>query len=208
MCENRYQCIKSEEVRFQRFSVRSDTVMLPAEAVASETVVIPEAGKSENPVKEKDEANTRSTIEKTFDYMDIRDGVGILPIIDEDVILLHEYRYPLRSRVWSLPGGIIDAGEGPEAAAIRELQEETGYECDQITSLGYVYTSFGSSNEKTHLFLAHCMKQGKTNTEVGEDIRIVRMPISKWKEMISDGSFAHGPGIAAFGKYMLMNERE
>lgn len=80
------------------------------------------------------------------------EGVSILPFHWENIITLREYRYPIRSWQTELPGGLIDPGETPEQAAVRELKEETGYEADEVISLGYFYPLFGSTDEKIHLF--------------------------------------------------------
>lgn len=57
------------------------------------------------------------------------EGVVIFPVLKEDpgkVVLIRQYRYPLDDVLYELPAGLIDAGETPECAAIREMKEETG----------------------------------------------------------------------------------
>ncbi len=57
------------------------------------------------------------------------EGVVIYPVLREDpekIVLIRQYRYPLGDHLYELPAGLIDEGETPEAAAVREMKEETG----------------------------------------------------------------------------------
>lgn len=64
------------------------------------------------------------------------EGVVIYPILKEDpgkIVLIRQYRYPLGDYLYGLPAGLIDAGETPDAAAIREMKEETGLSFEVYT---------------------------------------------------------------------------
>ncbi len=64
------------------------------------------------------------------------EGVVIFPVLKEDpekVVLIRQYRYPLDDVLYELPAGLIDAGETPECAAIREMKEETGLSIEVYT---------------------------------------------------------------------------
>ncbi len=57
------------------------------------------------------------------------EGVVIYPILKDDpekIVMIRQYRYPLGDHLYELPAGLIDAGETPDIAAIREMKEETG----------------------------------------------------------------------------------
>ncbi len=137
-----------------------------------------------------------------FYYTEIREGVCILTFYKEKIALLKEYRYPVSSWQWEIPGGIVDPGETPEHAAVRELREETGFLCDEITPLGGVYTSFGSSNEKINLFLARCTKRGGASPEPAEVFDLYLFSEDEFKEMVRNGAFMHGAGLAAWARYV------
>ena len=64
------------------------------------------------------------------------EGVVIYPILKEDpekIVLIRQYRYPLGDYLYELPAGLIDAGETPDMAAIREMKEETGLSFEVYT---------------------------------------------------------------------------
>ena len=57
------------------------------------------------------------------------EGVVIYPVLKEDpekIVMIRQYRYPLGDYLYELPAGLIDEGETPDAAAVREMKEETG----------------------------------------------------------------------------------
>ncbi|SDY20610.1 NUDIX hydrolase [Halobellus clavatus] len=72
---------------------------------------------------------------------DAAGGVIALGVDDGDVLFVELYRPRLQRRLLELPGGGIDDGETPEAAARREFAEETGFEPSTTTHLGSFYFS-------------------------------------------------------------------
>jgi ADP-ribose pyrophosphatase len=64
------------------------------------------------------------------------EGVVIYPILKDEpdkIVMVRQYRYPLDDFIYELPAGLIDGGETPEAAAVREMKEETGLEFEVYT---------------------------------------------------------------------------
>lgn len=137
-----------------------------------------------------------------YDYLEIREGVSILPIRDGKVLLQRQYRYPVRSWQWELPGGFIDPGETPEEAAVRELGEETGYTVKKLRPLGAFYPSFGSTNEKIWLFAAECGEAGNSDREPGEIIQMDEVTEEQFRKLVAEGQFMHGAGLAAWAVYL------
>lgn len=84
------------------------------------------------------------------------DSVAVVALNESDnILLIKQYRHPIRRAVWEIPAGRMDvAGESPQQAALRELEEET----DTTASTMYELTAFNNSSglltEKTYLFLA------------------------------------------------------
>jgi 8-oxo-dGDP phosphatase len=94
--------------------------------------------------------------ELTRDYIDHPGAVAVL-VLDDDgrVLLIQQYRHPIRSRDWEIPAGLLDvSGEEPLAAAKRELAEEVDLEASNWSPLVTFYSSPGGSNELIRVYLA------------------------------------------------------
>jgi len=98
-------------------------------------------------------------------------GVAILPVLDGSFGLLRIYRHPVRDYVWEVPRGFIEPGEQAHVSALRELDEETGLQCDprDILDLGTVLPEPGILAARTHVFAAtRCRRPGPfTANEMG-----------------------------------------
>jgi ADP-ribose pyrophosphatase len=82
-------------------------------------------------------------------------GAVAIPVLDDGrVLLVHQLRYPFGVRLYELPAGKLSPGEDPQAAAARELEEETGYLAGSLEFLLTLYTTPGFCDEVLHLFLA------------------------------------------------------
>lgn len=82
-------------------------------------------------------------------------AVAIVPLLDDDrVVLVRQYRAPCDLELLEIPAGKLDVdGEPPEAAARRELVEETGWAAGSVVELARFYNSAGISDELTHVYL-------------------------------------------------------
>jgi 8-oxo-dGTP pyrophosphatase MutT (NUDIX family) len=90
------------------------------------------------------------------DYIRHPGAVGIVALDGADqVLLLRQYRHPVRTILWEIPAGLLDvAGEPPLAAARRELHEEGAVTAERWDLLADAFTSPGSSDEAIRIFLA------------------------------------------------------
>lgn len=90
------------------------------------------------------------------EYMDHTGAVAILALDDEDrVLLIKQYRHPVRVRDWEIPAGLLDiAEEHPLLAAQRELAEEADLTAARWDVLGEFYTTPGGSDEAIRIYLA------------------------------------------------------
>lgn len=94
------------------------------------------------------------------DYVDHTGAVAVLALDDDGrVLLIKQYRHPVRHRDWEIPAGLLDVtGEPPLAAAKRELAEEADLEADEWNVLADFYTSPGGSDEAIRVYLARSVR--------------------------------------------------
>lgn len=141
-----------------------------------------------------------------FSFILMKEGVCILPFVGKKVLVAREYRYPVESWQYELPGGGIEDGESVMEAAARELLEETGFKALKIERLGYFHPSFGSTNEKIHLVAAYCDEErGKTHFDGTEQISCELISMAEFEKLAVSEEFNHAAGMAAWlrfiGKY-------
>lgn len=90
------------------------------------------------------------------DYQVHPGSVAVLALDEEQrVVVINQYRHPVRQRLWELPAGLLDVpGENPLHAASRELYEEAHLKAGQWRVLVDVYSTPGGSDEALRVFLA------------------------------------------------------
>jgi ADP-ribose pyrophosphatase len=117
-------------------------------------------------------------------------AAGILATTpDGDVLLVRQFREPLRASLLEIPAGLLDVeGESPEGCARRELLEETGYEAGALRPLGQFFTSAGLTDERIILFAARAGPAAVAEPE--EAIEVVRMPLQRARDSVRDGGFS------------------
>lgn len=115
-------------------------------------------------------------------------GVVIAALKDEDTILLvKQYRYPLKKVNLELPAGKLEIGENPDEACKRELEEETGYQAKSWKSLGFINTTPGICTEKLYLYLAKDLEFVGEHPDEGEIIKCFEYKPADVFEMIKSG---------------------
>lgn len=95
------------------------------------------------------------------EYVDHTGAVAILALDDDDrVLLINQYRHPVRARLWEIPAGLLDvSAESPLDAARRELAEEADIDAKSWATLAEFYTSPGGSDEAIRIYLARGLTQ-------------------------------------------------
>lgn len=125
-------------------------------------------------------------------------GVVIVALKDEETILLvKQYRYPLKQVNLELPAGKLEIGEDPDEACKRELEEETGYRAKIWKSLGYINTTPGICTEKLYLYFASELKFVGEHPDEGEIIKCYEYKIKDVFKMIKNGQINDAKTICA-----------
>jgi len=113
----------------------------------------------------------------------------ILAIDEGEVILIEQYRVPLGRNCLELPAGLIGdeaQGEAAEAAAIRELAEETGYRAEKMTDLGRFHSSPGMASEGFSLLRAEGLTRvGAGGGVEGEEIVVHRVKLAEVADFVA-----------------------
>lgn len=121
-------------------------------------------------------------------------AVCVLPLdADQNVLCVKQYRYPFASELIEIPAGKLDsADEDHREAALRELSEETGAHCKNLTYLGKYYGSPAILDECIDMFLAEDLTMGELNLDDDEFLDLVKIPLSTLVDMVLAGEVPDG----------------
>lgn len=126
---------------------------------------------------------------------------AIVPFLsDDEVLLIQQYRHAAGGTIWEVPAGKLDPGEGPEACALRELEEETGYQAGSLVSLGSILTTPGFTDERIHLFEAVDLEATVQRLEGDEVIELVPMTLSAALNLVWTGQMVDAKSAIALVK--------
>jgi GDP-mannose pyrophosphatase NudK len=156
--------------------------------------------------------------EQTHEVYYRPDAVSVL-LVDrenEEFILAQQLRLPVflnphgstDGYLLEACAGLIEEGEQPEQAVIREAREETGYRVANPVKIGGIYTSAGGITEFLHLFIAeveqadHQDEGGGAEGE-GEDIELVRLKFSEAKQRLEKGEINDAKTMLLLQHYFL-----
>lgn len=123
--------------------------------------------------------------------------VAVVPVdANGEVVLVRQYRLPAREVLLEVPAGCMDEGESAEAAAQRELQEETGYRAERLERLTGFFVSPGYCTEFIHIFLATGLLDSPLDGDEDEEIAIRRTPLAEAVRLVESGEIKDGKSVA------------
>lgn len=131
------------------------------------------------------------------EYVAHTGAVAILALDDEDrVLLIQQYRHPIRHRDWELPAGLLDVdGEAPLDAARRELAEEADLVAAHWEPLVSSWTTPGGNDEMIHIFLATgvaAVPSAHDREDEEADIRVEWVPLADAVDAVLGGRMHNG----------------
>lgn len=145
------------------------------------------------------------------DFFDIdsADWVNVVPITAEgEVVMVSQYRHGARALTLETPGGMVDLGETPAEAAVRELLEETGYAPGEVVPLGGVNPNPAIFRNRLHGFLVRDARRvAEVRNESTEETHVELVPLRELGELARAGKIDHALVLAVAYLYEL-SERE
>jgi ADP-ribose pyrophosphatase len=133
----------------------------------------------------------------TREFVNHPGAVMVIPIFENgDLLIEHQFRYPIGKVMIEFPAGKLDAGEEALTAAKRELQEETGY---TATSWQHIHTHhplIAYSTERIEFFVATGLTCGADSLDEGEFLRVERVPAAQLFTWFDAGQLTDGKTVA------------
>ena len=144
------------------------------------------------------------------EYCKHNGGVCVLPLTDDGkVILVRQYRYAHRKCTLEIPAGKLEKGEKNDldAAALRELREETGASCEELIYLGEMYPSPALLSEVIYMYFARGLKFGDNDLDDDEFLECEYIPLGELVEKVCAGEIPDAKTqIAALRVWKMLNE--
>ena len=112
-------------------------------------------------------------------------AVCVIPVTDDGcAVMERQYRYPIDEVVLEIPAGKLDSKqEDHEAAARRELEEETGYTARELIPLGKFYPACAYSDETIWMYLAKGLELGERHPDADEFLDVELIPL---KDLVTE----------------------
>jgi 8-oxo-dGTP pyrophosphatase MutT (NUDIX family) len=130
------------------------------------------------------------------DWVDV---VAMTP--EKKIVVVCQYRFGIGKTTVEIPAGIMEEGETPEQAVLRELREETGYTTESLKYLGWVEANPAFMTNICHQWLAlNVTKTDAVDMDVNEDIEIKELSIEEIRHEIKSGRMRNSFTLLALSR--------
>ena len=141
---------------------------------------------------------------KTWDYVEHRKGAAaVVPVLpDGKILMVRQYRNALDRFTLEIPAGARDSVTEPTIeCATRELEEETGYRCDNLEFLLSLRTTVAFCNEMVDVYVARNLLPSKQNLDEDEFIELEEHSLEELCQLIYQGIIQDGKTVSAILAY-------
>ncbi len=144
---------------------------------------------------------------RTFHRIQSVDWAQIVPITaDAEVVLVRQYRHGDQRISIEIPGGLIDPGEDPATAALRECLEETGYRAREALPLGVVAPNPALFGNRLHAFYAVDAEPERAVQNTGSEVtEVVLVPVAELEEFLLAGEIDHALVAGTLWRYLRLH---
>ena len=142
--------------------------------------------------------------EHSFVYIDSPLWVNLVPVTDQgEVVMVRQYLHGSQAMTLEIPGGMVDAGEQPALAAMRECLEETGYRAEAVQCLGELNPNPALFNNRLHTFYGRVAQDGSSvHFSETERTDVELIEIDRLKSLLLDGSIDHALVCATLWRFL------
>lgn len=153
----------------------------------------------------QDQVKIENDMIVTRDVIHHHGGVGVLVIKDHAILLVRQYRYPTQRSLLEIPAGKLEKDENPYVCGLRELEEETGYRCQELRSITSFYSTPGFCSEKIYLYEAVAPYKAEHPRSMDEDecISIEWHALKDAYHMVMEGQIQDAKTMIAIQYAML-----
>ena len=132
-----------------------------------------------------------------------------MPItVDREVVFVRQFRHGSEQISLEIPGGMVDPGEDPLNAAVRECLEESGYQAKDVASLGVLNPNPALFPNKLHTFVARkCEAVSEISNTSTEHTEVQLIPVSSLPEILKSGLIDHALVAATLWRLLYLDSR-